>query len=442
METAVSPVEATLNELDSAFEYRGIVNQRNSNIMITSLEDSLHSLLKAEEEQIIKVLESCSVATVKHDVVMMEFKHYLDYEPPFNIPGYIYTGVDTNEPKKPKKRKSTRPAPFTIYKTHYFTNESTGNEMELIESSRPYYDEQHRQYHVLRARFHSDKQNITKPEIQQVLDFIYNHYLGRVHQYRKENPTPWSFYYRHDPMPWHLYAVEPCIDFEGTKEAIDWLHRSLVPNVWITRYSKRFTYRKGIRTKKTEDGRELYGDTYYISKRLKCYKYTTNKKQNYFCRFEFNINKDYLRTRDIWLLSEYPDNLAHEFWNNHCNFFTINIPKIMRKVNRNDFIWFFSQPGIDLLMWLREKKIYNSSKDLITTKWLTLHRLISDSFAQLNMDKQEIINNILITPVTILTKHDNIVSVIEKLTQQRIKITNKAISKQTGYSISTVKRHK
>lgn len=264
MEGVIIPIETT-SAADSTSEHKGIVNQINSNVVIKSLDGSTDCLAKAEEEQIIKVLESCRVATVKHDVVLMEFRHYLDYEPPTNIlPGYVYHGLYVNDPKKPKK-KLKRPAPLTIYTTHYFTNTATGNEMELIESSRPYYDNQHQQYHVLRARFHSDKQNITKPEIQEVLDFLYYHYLVRVYQYRKENSTPWSFYYRDDPMPWYLYGVEPCIDFEGNKETIDWLHRSILPNLWITRYNKRFTYRKSKRTKKTKDGRELYGDTYYVS---------------------------------------------------------------------------------------------------------------------------------------------------------------------------------
>lgn len=435
--------------------------------MLKSLKNMVNHQLKQEEPKVKAVMQDIEIEVVKHDVVLLELQLFIEFFP-LSLPsrngrvlnGYRLDDMYISEPKAPKRKtRSGRPAPLTITTTYYYVNESTGNQMELVESSKVYPDPSGYTYTVLRLRFHSDVQNTTTEEIMRISDIIYQEYRMRVMATRKVGTLPTHIIrngikiprihpYQHEvPTPWHLYCIEPCIDFKGSEDSIAWLHNSLVDNLWIKRYQRRTKYSKGTRTRIRRDGRELSPEfpTIYIADRIKCYRYTRERKTKHFLRFEFNLDKQWLRQKDIWLISEYDPTVAKEFFDNECCFFCIDLPKVFKLMSKQNKIQcllpIMTNTPLSAMQILKKMKLTKSSTNLIRPKWKALQNKISNGMLHLNLENEELITTIQETGPA-LTKHQTIQKAMSELQQQGTRITNKRISEATGFSISTVKRHK
>jgi len=403
---------------------------------------------------------------------------YLPIDLQFSIPGYKFCGMHVSDPKIPKRSKKLNkkfPPPLTIYAIYYYENLNPGNIVEISESSQKLYDEQHTPYQSLRVKFKSNANNVMLGDISIFLSYVHQRYSLHIeniknspdyHRYRDEAEARLHIY------PFHIFYAEPCIDIGGPKESIDFLKENVSSSLYVTRCRQRESISKdGTGKKKTSDGRILLDQnrTDYISKRIRIYPYLENDE--HFLRFELKFDKSFLRKKDIWLPEEYKDNFNPlEIWQNRCFFFTFNLPKIARRVQRKDpklaektmaFIMEkqFKEDGTEYTDFekvlelsnyqFNGKKLFKSTKDFLLPKWLILYNLISKSLQQLSLNNQPSLD-IKIDPIKVdaivdrKTKtRERIIKAIQDLKEKEIKVTYSSIMKETGIrSRATLSRNR
>jgi hypothetical protein len=440
----------------------------------------LNDLRRHEEETITNHLSKCHVARIKYDVIIFELRMYMPIDLQLPIPGYEYCGMyipETHIPKRSNKINKKFPPPLTIYRIYYYKNLTTGNIVEISESSKKIYDKQNIPYSSVRVKFKSNADNVMLKDISAFLSYIHRQYFYFIKDI-KDSQSDRKFNDPRDALlhvyPFHIFYAEPCIDITGPKESIDFLHKNVYPNLYMTRCRRRESFSKNNNHKKpTSDGRILdnQNTTDYISTKIRLYRYIKKKNNEHFLRFEFKFDKSFLRKKDIWLPEEYKDNFNPlEIWQNRCSFFTFNLPKIARCVQRKDpelverimaFIMEkqFKEDGseytdfekvLELLNYkFNGKKLFKSTKEFLLPKWLTLYNLISKSLQQLSLNNQPTLN-IEIDPIKVdaiadrKTKtQERIIAAVSKLKEKGIAGTYSNIMKEAGIgSRATLSRNR
>lgn len=426
--------------------------------------EELVNRLRQEEDLIVHHLRKCEVARIKYDVLTLEMPQYVEQEPTFYNKDYEYLNmVEISDiPKRFKKHSNKYPVPETFHFIYNYRSKTTGNIATMSSSSKPECDPKKMQYAPLLATFRSGNTNIC---IRDILTFILpsmkQQYLRikNMKDYRERNPEyADKVYLQYEEFK--MYYAEPCIDITAPKETIDFLHKNLLHNLYITRFSKRRSEGgKQCKDRNRKDGRILNDEdpTHYIGKRARVYRFRKHGK--YYLRFELRFNKAFLSSKHLTAFDNYAENsLPIDFWLSRCFFFMFNFPKIkdtlIRKLpDRADSMMEyltekqFKEDGTEILdcekikelMKLKAngKKVFRSAKDILVPKWLTLHKLIADALSELSLNGQP--SKVIIpTPVNIEIKvrtrgaRRKIEEAVNLLKQKGEKITYKRIKEVTG----------
>ncbi len=390
-----------------------------------------------DEDTLNKHLAGCTIETIQYHSIVYEMPMYIPFEPPFKIPGWEPTEKYIDKewgwkkfyvPKGKSPKRVGKSAPETTYHIYYFRNLKTGNTAEISLSSQKMRDRNHTPYYPLRVKFSSEHEAVKLKEMIPLLNHLMKFNLRHIEQAAKnenksDEPSNPKLFQGH---PFHLYFMEPSVDIRGPKKSIDYLHECFM-HLYMSRYSKHVPYigNEPGKVKTLHDGRKVKNDnpTIYISDRAKAYKHEF--KKSHYVRFEFMFDKDFLGQKKVRTVDDLlPKRNAQKIWDENCFFFALDIPKIKAYLSEKypkkaDHIIStildrkLGDKGKPYTDWERlvalrnykigKKKLFRSVQDFTVSRWLTLHKYISDALSQLSVTKNPK-TGFSATPVQVATK--------------------------------------